>query len=305
MSFRSTVGAGPGAATGRPSGKGRHGPLAPALTGRPAQRAMRQHGRRFSWWAAAGWARPCWPGCSRRVGPRPDELAVVEKLADRRDELERAVPRRDVVGRSRVAAEGVVIAVKPATSSGLCRGRRRPGASGCCRSRPASRSPRSRTRSATACRSCGRCRTRRPWSAPARRRSPAGTTATDDDLAWAEAILGAVGTVVRVPERCSTPSPACRGRARRTCSSSPRRSIEPACSSGLPRDVSAALATQTLLGAARLLPRPATRRRRCGHGDLARRHDGRGPASARAARRPGRVPRRRQRRHRASSDSAR
>jgi pyrroline-5-carboxylate reductase len=29
----------------------------------------------------------------------------------------------------------------------------------------------------------------------------AGTSAVDDDLAWAESILGAVGTVVRVPER--------------------------------------------------------------------------------------------------------
>ena len=34
----------------------------------------------------------------------------------------------------------------------------------------------------------------------------AGVRGEDDELAWAEAVLGAVGTVVRVPtSRCSTP----------------------------------------------------------------------------------------------------
>ncbi len=45
-----------------------------------------------------------------------------------------------------------------------------------------------------------RCRTRRRWSASVPRRSPAGRTATDDDLAWAEAILGSVGIVERLDE---------------------------------------------------------------------------------------------------------
>ena len=51
----------------------------------------------------------------------------------------------------------------------------------------------------------------------------AGTHATDEHLDLADGLLGAVGIVVRVAERPSTPSPAFRVRARLTCSSLPRR----------------------------------------------------------------------------------
>ena len=47
---------------------------------------------------------------------------------------------------------------------------------------------------------CGRCRTRRRSSAEGASAIAAGAAAGDDDLAWAEAILGAVGLVVRVDE---------------------------------------------------------------------------------------------------------
>ena len=40
---------------------------------------------------------------------------------------------------------------------------------------------------------CGPCRTPRRWSGPARPPSPGAPHAGDDDLDWAEAILGAVG----------------------------------------------------------------------------------------------------------------
>ena len=58
---------------------------------------------------------------------------------------------------------------------------------------------------------------------PARRRSRRARTRPSEHLELAERLLGAVGIVVRVAEPRSTPSPGSRARVRRTCSSSPRR----------------------------------------------------------------------------------
>ena len=49
-------------------------------------------------------------------------------------------------------------------------------------------------------RSCGRCRTHPALVGAGAAAIAAGSAATDDDLAWAESILAAVGTVVRVAE---------------------------------------------------------------------------------------------------------
>ena len=98
-----------------------------------------------------------------------------------------------------------MLAVKPADVAGRRGdGGRRPARAGCCRSPPACRPRRSsrrrpcrrRTRSP----SSGRCRTRRRSSAQGASAIAGGSAATDDDLAWAEGILGAVGLVVRVAE---------------------------------------------------------------------------------------------------------
>jgi pyrroline-5-carboxylate reductase len=80
-----------------------------------------------------------------------------------------------------------------------------------------------------------------------------GTTADDDDLAWAESILSAVGIVVRVPEKLLDAVTGLSGSGPAYVFLVAEALIDAGVLAGLPRDVSAALAGQTLLGAARLL----------------------------------------------------
>jgi pyrroline-5-carboxylate reductase len=81
----------------------------------------------------------------------------------------------------------------------------------------------------------------------------AGTVAGDDDLAWAESILAAVGTVVRVPEHLLDAVTGLSGSGPAYVFLVAEALTEAGVLVGLPRDVSSALATQTLLGSARLL----------------------------------------------------
>ena len=80
-----------------------------------------------------------------------------------------------------------------------------------------------------------------------------GRHATEDDLDWAESILGAVGIVVRVPEPAWTPSPGCPGPGPAYVFLVAEALVEAGVLVGLPTDVAADALTQTLLGAARLL----------------------------------------------------
>lgn len=80
-----------------------------------------------------------------------------------------------------------------------------------------------------------------------------GTTATDDDLAWAESLLGAVGIVVRVKEPLLDAVTGLSGSGPAYVFLVAEALIDAGVLSGLPRDVSSALAIQTLLGAATLL----------------------------------------------------
>jgi pyrroline-5-carboxylate reductase len=80
-----------------------------------------------------------------------------------------------------------------------------------------------------------------------------GSAATDDDLVWAESILGAVGDVVRVPESLLDAVTGLSGSGPAYVFLVAEALIDAGVLNGLPRDVSVALATQTLLGAARLL----------------------------------------------------
>jgi pyrroline-5-carboxylate reductase len=80
-----------------------------------------------------------------------------------------------------------------------------------------------------------------------------GTAATDDDLAWAASILGAVGEVVRVEEKLLDAVTGLSGSGPAYVFLVAEALVDAGVLNGLPRDVSAALATQTLLGAARLL----------------------------------------------------
>ena len=81
----------------------------------------------------------------------------------------------------------------------------------------------------------------------------AGTNATDDDMTWAEDVLGAVGIVVRVPERLLNAVTGLSGSGPAYLFLVAEALIEAGVLNGLPRDVAEALTRQTLLGSARLL----------------------------------------------------
>src|SRR5262249_11589490 len=80
-----------------------------------------------------------------------------------------------------------------------------------------------------------------------------GRNATDDDLGWAESILSAVGTVVRLPEHLLDAVTRLSGSRPAYLFLVAEALIDGGVLAGLPRDVSVALANQTLLGASRLL----------------------------------------------------
>jgi pyrroline-5-carboxylate reductase len=80
-----------------------------------------------------------------------------------------------------------------------------------------------------------------------------GTHATDDDLDWAEEVLGAVGTVVRVPEAQLDAVTGLSGSGPAYVFLVAEALIDAGVLVGLPRPASRELAVQTLLGAARLL----------------------------------------------------
>ena len=81
----------------------------------------------------------------------------------------------------------------------------------------------------------------------------AGSHATEDDLAWAEQLLGAVGIVVRVREPLLDAVTGLSGSGPAYVFLVAEALIEAGVLAGLPRDVSTALSVQTLLGAATLL----------------------------------------------------
>jgi pyrroline-5-carboxylate reductase len=80
-----------------------------------------------------------------------------------------------------------------------------------------------------------------------------GHAATDHDLAWAESLLGAVGTVVRVKEALLDAVTGLSGSGPAYIFLVAEALIEAGVLAGLPRDVSSQLAIQTILGAATLL----------------------------------------------------
>ena len=81
----------------------------------------------------------------------------------------------------------------------------------------------------------------------------AGAEAGEEDLAWAEEILGAVGVVVRVPEKSLDAVTGVSGSGPAYVFLVAEAMAEAGVLGGLPRDVAETLAFQTLLGSARLL----------------------------------------------------
>lgn len=82
-----------------------------------------------------------------------------------------------------------------------------------------------------------------------------GHLATEDDLAWAESLLGSVGTVTRVPESLMDAVTGLSGSGPAYLFLVAEALIDAGVLAGLPRPAADALVRQTLLGAATLLDR--------------------------------------------------
>jgi pyrroline-5-carboxylate reductase len=180
------------------------------------------------------------------------DIAVVEKVAARRDEL---AARYDglVVSASSVDADGAVVAVKPGDMEAACRA--------------IGKASVNRVLSIAAGVPIERLESWLDRPMPVVRAMPntpalvgagasaiaPGSKAGDDDLAWAESLLGAVGVVVRLPEGLLDAVTGLSGSGPAYVFLVAEALIEAGVLAGLPRDVSVTLATQTLLGSARLL----------------------------------------------------
>jgi pyrroline-5-carboxylate reductase len=179
-----------------------------------------------------------------------DDLGVVEKVPGRRDELSARFPKVAVLAEP-CEADGAVVAVKPNDVAAAC------AALGATKRvlSIAAGVPIARLEDALA---TGTAVVRAMPNTPALVGAGAaaiagGTAATDDDLAWAESVLGAVGAVARVPESLLDAVTGLSGSGPAYVFLVAEALVEAGVLAGLPRDVSVQLTTQTLLGAARLL----------------------------------------------------
>jgi pyrroline-5-carboxylate reductase len=180
------------------------------------------------------------------------ELAVAEVSPWRREELAGAYPGVNVVA-APVAAASAVLAVKPGDVAGAARA---VADAGCRRVLSVAAGITTQAIEAAA---GGRLRVVRAMpntpaliGAGAAAISP-GSAAGEDDLAWAEEVLGSVGVVVRVPEKALDAVTGLSGSGPAYVFLVAEAMAEAGVLAGLPRDVAETLAFQTLLGSARLL----------------------------------------------------
>src|SRR5437879_5623655 len=188
---------------------------------------------------AAGWA-------------SAQDLVVVEKLADQRQRLAARHPTLTVTDKP-PPSEAAVIAVKPTDVQEAC-------------GVVAASGP-SRGLSLAAGVPLRRLEEWLPGGTPVVRAMPntpalvgagaaavaAGSAAGEEDLAWAESILSAVGVVVRVPESLLDAVTGLSGSGPGYVFLFAETLVDAGVLVGLPRDVATVLAFQTLLGAARML----------------------------------------------------
>jgi pyrroline-5-carboxylate reductase len=190
----------------------------------------------------------------------PDELRVVEKLAARADELRARFPGMAVEGETAPAA-GHVVAVKPGDVESACAMIAAHADDSAGDGGPAP------VLSIAAGVTIARLEAALPPGTPVVRAMPntpslvgagaaaiaAGHAAGEKDLAWAEQILGAVGTVARVDEPLLDAVTGLSGSGPAYVFLVIESMIEAGVLAGLPRPVSAALAVQTVTGAAKLI----------------------------------------------------
>lgn len=184
-----------------------------------------------------------------------DQLGVVEPDAHRREALADQFPGL-AAHEAPVPAEGAVLAVKPSNVAAACDalGRLGPDAP-------------PRVLSIAAGVTLASLEAHLPAGTPAVRAMPntaslvgagaaaiaGGTTATADDLDWATGILGAIGTVTRVPEQLLNAVTGLSGSGPAYVFLVAESLVDAGVLVGLPRDTATQLALQTVLGAARLL----------------------------------------------------
>ncbi len=193
-------------------------------------------------------------GLLRAGGRRVVDVRIVEPDAARCEALAQIFPGIDLAGTPGEAA-GTVIAVKPGDVAGVCRiaGAAGPG----------------RVLSIAAGVTIATVETNLPDGTPVVRAMPntpalvglgasaiaPGSDAREEDLRWAEELLGAVGTVVRVEESMLDAVTGLSGSGPAYVFLVAEALIEAGGLCGLPPEVSRALSIQTLLGAATLLAR--------------------------------------------------
>jgi pyrroline-5-carboxylate reductase len=201
-------------------------------------------------------------GLLRSGWAAPADVAAVEPVAERRDELAEAFPGLRVVaapvagllddgGGERIA--GAVLAVKPDVAEGACRAL---GAVGVTRLLSiVAGVPSVRLEAALG---------GEPAVVRAMPNTPAlvgagvtamsgGSCATSQDLAWAEDVLSAVGTVVRLPERLLDAVTGLSGSGPAYFFLVAEALMEAGVQMGLTRDVSRTLVVGTMRGSATLL----------------------------------------------------
>jgi pyrroline-5-carboxylate reductase len=180
------------------------------------------------------------------------ELAVAEVSPARREELSAAYPDVEIV-EAPIAADGAVLVVKPGDVADAARAVADAGAK---RILSVAAGVTTRAIEAAAGRELPVVRampnTPALVGAGAAAISP-GSSAGEDDLAWAEEILGAVGVVVRVPEKLLDAVTGLSGSGPAYVFVVAEAMAEAGVLAGLPRAEAETLAFQTLLGAARLL----------------------------------------------------
>jgi pyrroline-5-carboxylate reductase len=184
---------------------------------------------------------------------KPEDILVVEPVAGRRDELAGAYPGLAVAGELAAGAEGAVVAVKPGDVEAACR-----ALAGASVSRVLSIAAGVTLARLESWLAEGTAVVRAMPNTPAlvgcgAAAIAAGGAAGDDDLVWAEEILGAVGKVERVSEGLLDAVTGLSGSGPAYVFLVAEALIEAGVANGLPRAVSETLTIQTLLGSARLL----------------------------------------------------
>jgi pyrroline-5-carboxylate reductase len=188
-------------------------------------------------------------GLVRAGWARADELAVAAAVPERRAELAAAHPGVTVVD-APVEADGALVAVKPKDVVEVCGALRSPRVLSIAAGVPISAIEGAVGPGVAVVRAMPNTPLQVGEGASA---IAGGSAAGDGDLAWAEAILGALGLVVRVPEDLLDAVTGLSGSGPAYVFLVAEALRDAGVAAGLPPDVAALLAAQTLLGSARLL----------------------------------------------------